>query len=141
MIGWIAMNIEKIKKLLKDNIQKLNEELDAYKRYEPKVYERKKSWFEGQISGMRRAMELIGMLKDSPSSRQRRMIPVKWHVPPFEQKVICRMKSNGEMVSGYVYKKDGVTFVATESGFEFEDYGNYEITHWYPMPEVKEETK
>lgn len=135
------MNIEKIKKLLKDNIQKLNEELDAYKRYEPKVYERKKSWFEGQISGMRRAMELIGMLKDSPSSRQPRMIPVKWHVPPFEQKVICRMKSNGEMVSGYVYKKDGVAFVATESGFEFEDYGNYEITHWYPMPEVKEEAK
>jgi len=135
------MNIEKIKKLLKDNIQKLNEELDAYKKYDPKEYERRKSWIDGQISGMCWARELIGLLKDSPSSRQPRMIPVKWHVPPFEQKVICRMKSNGEMVSGYVYKKDGVAFVATESGFEFEDNGNYEITHWYPMPEVKEETK
>ena len=141
MIGWIAMNVEKIKKLLKDNIQKLNEELDAYKKYDPKDYERKKSWINGQIFGMCRARELIGLLKDSPSRRQPRMIPVKWHVPPFEQKVICRMKSNGEMVSGYVYKKDGVAFVATESGFEFEDYGNYEITHWYPMPEVKEEPK
>ena len=90
---------------------------------------------------MCRARELIGLLKDSPSRRQPRMIPVTCHVPPFEQKVICRMKSNGEMVSGYVYKKDGVAFVATESGFEFEDYGNYEITHWFPMPGVKEETK
>lgn len=135
------MNIEKIKKRLKDDIRKLNEELNACKMHNPRKYERMESCINGQICGMRRAMELIGLLKDSPSSRQPRMIPAKWHVPPFEQKVICRMKSNGEMVSGYVYKKDGVAFVATESGFEFEDYGNYEITHWCPMPEVKEETK
>lgn len=133
------MNIEKIKKQLKADIQKLNEELDAYKMHNPKEYERKKNWIDRQIAWMCRARELIGMLKDNPSSRPPRMIPVKWHVPPFEQKVVCRMKSNGELVSGYVHKKDGVAFIATESGFEFEDYGNYEITHWCPMPEVKEE--
>ena len=73
----------------------------------------------------------IGAHKDTP-----RMIPVKERLPLENQLVLCRMKSNEQIVSGYLYKKDGKVCVATDPNFEFEDYGDYEATHWYPMLDV-----
>lgn len=73
----------------------------------------------------------IGVHKDTP-----RMIPVKERLPLENQRVLCRMKSNEQIVSGYLYKKDGKVCVATDPSFEFEDYGDYEATHWYPMLDV-----
>lgn len=73
----------------------------------------------------------IGAHKDTP-----RMIHVKERLPLENQRVLCRMKSNEQIVSGYLYKKDGKVCVATDPSFEFEDYGDYEATHWYPMLDV-----
>ena len=55
-----------------------------------------------------------------------------------DTKVICMMKSNGELVSGYIYLNNGVPTIETNPAFEFEDYSNYEVTHWMPIPEIKE---
>ena len=51
-------------------------------------------------------------------------------------KVICMMKSNGELASGYIYLNNGVPTIETNPAFEFEDYANYEVTHWMPIPEI-----
>lgn len=73
----------------------------------------------------------IGSHKDTT-----RMISVKERLPLENQRVLCRMKSNEQIVSGYLYKKDGKVCVATDPNFEFEDYGDYEATHWHPMLDV-----
>ena len=65
-----------------------------------------------------------------------RMIPIEERLPLESQCVLCRMKSNGQIVSGYLYKKDGKVCVATDPDFEFEDYGGYEATHWFPLFDV-----
>ena len=72
-----------------------------------------------------------------------RMIPVEERLPLESLCVLCRMKSNGQIVSGYLYKKDGKVCVATDANFEFEDYGGDEATHWFPLFDVMcmEETK
>ncbi len=65
-----------------------------------------------------------------------RMIPVDERLPLESLCVLCRMKSNGQIVSGYLYRKDGKVCVATDPNFEFEDYGGYEATHWFPLFDV-----
>ena len=65
-----------------------------------------------------------------------RMIPVEERLPLESLRVLCRMKSNGQIVSGYLCRKDGKVCVATDPNFEFEDYGNYEATHWFPLFDV-----
>lgn len=62
-----------------------------------------------------------------------RMIPVEDRLPLESSRVLCRMKSNGQIVSGYLYKEDGKVCVATDPNFHFEDYGDYEATHWFPL--------
>ena len=52
-------------------------------------------------------------------------------------KVICMMKSNGELASGYIYLNNGVPTIELNPDFVFEDYANYEVTHWMPIPEIK----
>jgi len=65
-------------------------------------------------------------------------ISVKEALPIDEgTKVICKMKSNGELVSGYIYLNNGVPTIETDPAFEFQDYENYEVTHWMPIPEFK----
>lgn len=65
-----------------------------------------------------------------------RMMPVEERLPLEGMRVLCRMKSNGQIVSGYLYKKDGKVCVATDPNFHFEDYGDYEATHWSPLVDV-----
>lgn len=65
-----------------------------------------------------------------------RMIPVEERLPLRDRRVLCQMKSNGQIVSGYLYKKDGKVCVATDPNFEFEDYCDYEATHWFPLFDV-----
>lgn len=65
-----------------------------------------------------------------------RMIPVEEKLPLESLRVLCRMKSNGQIVSGYLYKKDGKVCVATDPNFHFEDYCDYEATHWFPLVDV-----
>jgi hypothetical protein len=65
-----------------------------------------------------------------------RMIPVEERLPLEGMRVLCRMKSNGQIVSGYLYKEGGRVCVATDSNFHFEDYCDYEATHWYPLVDV-----
>lgn len=72
------------------------------------------------------------------STKGIRLISVKEALPPDEStKVICLMKSNGEFVSGYIYLNNRVPTIETNPAFEFEDYGNYEVTHWMYIPEIK----
>lgn len=72
-----------------------------------------------------------------------RMIPVEERLPLDGMRVLCRMKSNGQIVSGYLYKNGDKVCVATDTGFHFEDYCDYEATHWFPLGNVmgEEETK
>lgn len=72
-----------------------------------------------------------------------RMMPVEERLPLEGMRVLCRMKSNGQIVSGYLYKEDGRVCVATDSNFHFEDYCDYEATHWFPLVDVmgREETE
>lgn len=65
-----------------------------------------------------------------------RMIPVEEKLPLESLRVLCRMKSNGQIVSGYLYRKDGKVCVATDPNFHFEDYCDYEATHWFPLVDV-----
>ena len=66
-------------------------------------------------------------------------ISVEERLPKEELKVLCMMKSNGQIVSGYLYKQNGKICVATDADFEFEDYGGYEATHWQPIVLPKKE--
>lgn len=65
------------------------------------------------------------------------MIPVEKRLPLENLRVLCRMKSNGQIVSGYLFKKNGKVCVATDPDFHFEDYEDYEATHWFPMFDAK----
>lgn len=55
---------------------------------------------------------------------------------PTDKEVLCRMKSNGAIVSGYIYKENGIYKVATSSDFHFEDYGNYECDLYMLIPKI-----
>ena len=65
-----------------------------------------------------------------------RMIPVEERLPLESMCVLCRMKSNGQIVSGYLYNEGGRVCVVTDSNFHFEDYCDYEATHWFPLVDV-----
>lgn len=66
---------------------------------------------------------------------------VEDELPNEDEEVLCRMKSNGAIVSGFIMKskRTGRLEVATSPDFHFEDYGDYEPTHWMPIPELKTE--
>ena len=65
-----------------------------------------------------------------------RMVPVEEDLPLESMCVLCRMKSNGQIVSGYLFKNNGKVCVATDPNFHFEDDGDYEATHWFPLIDV-----
>lgn len=59
----------------------------------------------------------------------------KWHkvedkLPQADEEVLCMMKSNDAIVSGFIYKEGDKYKVATTPDFYFEDWENYECTHW-----------
>lgn len=69
-------------------------------------------------------------------SKQSPWISVKERLPKENELVLCRMVSNGAIVSGYIVVEAGKPpRVATSGNFEFEDYGDYECDVWclYPI--------
>lgn len=66
-------------------------------------------------------------------------ISVKERLPKENEMVLCRMVSNGAIVSGYIVVEAGKPpRVATSGNFEFEDYGDYECDMWMPIPDLGE---
>lgn len=67
-------------------------------------------------------------------------IPVGERLPGEDEEVLCRMKSNGAVVSGFIFiNKKGIPQIATDSCFHFEDYEGYKPTHWMPLPQLNPE--
>ena len=68
-------------------------------------------------------------------SKQSPWISVKERLPEPNKLVLCRMVSNGAIVSGYIVVSHGRSpYVATDGGFEFEDWNDYECDMWMPIP-------
>lgn len=72
-------------------------------------------------------------------SKQSPWISVKERLPEPNKIVLCRMVSNGAIVSGYIVVSSGRSpYVATDGGFEFEDWNGYECDMWMPIPSFDE---
>lgn len=72
-------------------------------------------------------------------SKQSPWISVKERLPEPNKLVLCRMVSNGAIVSGYIVVSLGRSpYVATDGGFEFEDWNDYECDMWMPIPSFDE---
>lgn len=68
-------------------------------------------------------------------SKQSPWVSVKERLPEQNKLVLCRMVSNGAIVSGYIVVSPGRSpYVATDGGFEFEDWNDYECDMWMPIP-------
>ena len=68
-------------------------------------------------------------------SKQSPWISVKERLPEPNKLVLCRMVSNGAIVSGYIVVSHGRSpYVATDGGFEFEDWNGYECDMWMYIP-------
>ena len=66
-------------------------------------------------------------------------ISVKERLPEPNKLVLCRMVSNGAIVSGYIVVSSGRSpYVATDGGFEFEDWNDYECDMWMPISSFDE---
>ena len=89
-----------------------------------------------------KSIELIRALyiNISKEALENQWISVSDRLPPEDQRVLCRMKSNNQVVSGYITKRwHNYPKVSTDSDFEFEDYEGYECTHWMPEPILQKE--
>ena len=72
-------------------------------------------------------------------SKQSPWISVKERLPGPNKLVLCRMVSNGAIVSGYIVVSSGRSpYVATDGGFEFEDWNGYECDMWMYIPSFDE---
>lgn len=72
-------------------------------------------------------------------SKQSPWISVNERLPEPNKLVLCRMVSNGAIVSGYIVVSTGRSpYVATDGGFEFEDWNDYECDMWMPIPSFDE---
>ena len=72
-------------------------------------------------------------------SKQSPWISVKERLPEPNKLVLCRMVSNGAIVSGYIVVSSGRSpYVATDGGFEFEDWNDYECDMWMSIPSFDE---
>ena len=70
-------------------------------------------------------------------AKQSPWVSIKERLPKENEMVLCRMVSNGAIVSGYIVVEAGKPpRVATSGNFEFEDYGDYECDMWMPIPIV-----
>lgn len=68
-------------------------------------------------------------------SKQSPWISANERLPDPNKLVLCRMVSNGAIVSGYIVVSSGRSpYVATDGGFEFEDWNDYECDMWMPIP-------
>lgn len=94
---------------------------------------------EGELVYQRQAM--LNMFKKGAEwqSKQSPWISVKDRLPEENELVLCRMVSNGAIVSGYIsHTSSGKPRVATLPDFEFEDYCDYECDLWMPIPSFDE---
>lgn len=94
---------------------------------------------EGELVYQRQAM--LNMFKKGADwqSKQSPWISVKERLPEPNKLVLCRMVSNGAIVSGYIVVSSGRSpYVATDGGFEFEDWNDYECDMWMPIPSFDE---
>ena len=72
-------------------------------------------------------------------TKQSPWVSIKERLPKENEMVLCRMVSNGAIVSGYIVVEAGKPpRVATSGNFEFEDYGDYECDMWMPIPDLEE---
>jgi hypothetical protein len=72
-------------------------------------------------------------------TKQSPWISVKERLPEPNKLVLCRMVSNGAIVSGYIVVSSGRSpYVATDGGFEFEDWNGYECDMWMYIPSFDE---
>lgn len=72
-------------------------------------------------------------------AKQSPWVSIKERLPKENEMVLCRMVSNGAIVSGYIVVEAGKPpRVATSGDFEFEDYGDYECDMWMPIPDLEE---
>lgn len=72
-------------------------------------------------------------------AKQSPWVSIKERLPKENEMVLCRMVSNGAIVSGYIVVEAGkAPRVATSGDFEFEDYGDYECDMWMPIPDLEE---
>lgn len=72
-------------------------------------------------------------------SKQSPWISVNERLPEPNKLVLCRMVSNGAIVSGYIVVSTGRSpYVATDGGFEFEDWNGYECDMWMSIPSFDE---
>ena len=72
-------------------------------------------------------------------SKQLPWISAKERLPEAGKLVLCRMVSNGAIVSGFLEPIPGcLPKVATRPDFEFEDYGYYYCDFWMPIPSFDE---
>lgn len=72
-------------------------------------------------------------------SKQSPWISVNERLPEPNKLVLCRMVSNGAIVSGYIVVSSRRSpYVATDGGFEFEDWNGYECDMWMPIPSFDE---
>ena len=73
-------------------------------------------------------------------AKQSPWVSIKERLPKENEMVLCRMVSNGAIVSGYIVVEAGKPpRVATSGNFEFEDYGDYECDMWMPIPDLEEQ--
>ena len=72
-------------------------------------------------------------------SKQSPWISVKERLPEPNKLVLCRMVSNGASVCGYIVVSYGRSpYVATDGGFEVEDWNGYECDMWMYIPSFDE---
>ena len=97
---------------------------------------------EGELVYQRQAM--LNMFKKGAEwqSKQSPWISVKERLPEPNKLVLCRMVSNGAIVSGYIVVSPGRSpYVATDGGFEFEDWNGYECDMWMYIPSFDDYSK
>ncbi len=71
--------------------------------------------------------------------KQSSWINVKEQLPDEQKMVLCMMKSNNAIVSGYITVPSGhKPTVLTAPNFEFEDLMDYEPIAWMPMPPLSD---
>lgn len=72
-------------------------------------------------------------------AKQSPWISVEKRLPEVGELVLCRMVSNGAIVSGFIIPMpSGRPRVVTLPDFEFEDYGDYVCDMWTPIPSFDE---
>ena len=72
-------------------------------------------------------------------AKQSPWISVEERLPKGNELVLCRMVSNGAIVSGFINTIPGCQpQVSTSPDFEFEDYSDYVCDMWMPIPTFDE---